>query len=454
MLNNFFKLEQRATSITTEVIAGVTTFITMAYILAVMPTLLANTGMSKETVFFATCLGAGLVTIVMGLVVNCPIALGPGLGLGAYFASVAASQGGIPWQIALGGVFIAGIIFFILTITHVRQILVAAIPGCLKHALTVGIGLFITLIGLKMSHVVTVTTHIGPSLEKITAAHGMANLSFFEWDLNLGSFTRPDTLLAFIGLAITATLFTLKVRGSILIGIIISALIGIPLGLTNVHDIHFSLPALNSLNIGAFDIKNAFNFGLISIIFTFVFVGLMDTFATLVSISSKAGLLDDSKNGGSRLISRAMMVDSIGLCVCTFFGLPALTEYLESLAGISAGGRTGLTSVVTGVLFLLSLFLSSLFIIIPSAAVAPVLILLGTFMISNIQNIDFGDFSEGLPAFLTIIIMPFTYSIANGISAGVVFYVLLKLVSGKWREIHWMMYILLLLIILRFTYFI
>ena len=451
MLNKIFKLNERSTTVATEVFAGMTTFITMAYVLAVMPAMLANTGMDKEAVFFATCLSAGLVSIAMGFIVNFPIALAPGMGLGAYFATVAATQGGIPWQIALGAVFISGVIFLILTLTRIRQILVEAIPDSLKHALTIGIGLFITLIGLKMSHMVMVTTHLGPSLNEITISHGMAQLSFFEWDLTLGNFAKPDTLLALIGLVITSALITLKIRGAILIGIIISTAIGIPLGLTNISEIHFALPSMQNLNIGAMDIKSAFNVGMASLIFTFTFVGLMDTFGTLVSTADKAGIL--GKNDNSSLIGKAMFVDSVGACFGAFLGVPALTVYLESMAGISAGGRTGLAAITTGIFFLLSLVLSSLFILIPNAATAPVLILVGLFMISSIKNIDFGDFSEGLPAFLTIIIMPFTYSIANGISAGIIFYVLLKNISGKWREVHWMMYVLMLLIVLRFGYF-
>ncbi|HBS52130.1 MAG TPA: guanine permease [Coxiellaceae bacterium] len=451
MLNKFFKLNERSTTVTTEVLAGITTFVTTAYILAVMPAVLANTGMAKESVFLATCLSSGLITIAMGLIVNFPLVLGPGMGLVAYFTAVAAAQGGIPWQTALGAVFIAGIIFLILTLTRIRQILVVAIPDSLKHALTIGIGLFITIIGLKMSHMIMVTTHLGPSLSDITASHGVAQLSFFEWDLTLGNFAKPDVLLALIGLVIISALITLKVKGAILIGIIINTLIGIPLGLTNIHDINFALPSMQNLNIGAMDVKSAFNIGLASLIFTFTFIGLMDTFSTLVSTTNKSGILN--KNDSSSLVGKAMFVDSVGACFGAFLGVPALTVYLESMVGISAGGRTGLTAVTTGVFFLLSLVLSSLFIIIPNAATAPVLILVGIFMISSIKNIDFEDFTEGLPAFLTIIVMPFTYSIANGISAGIVFYVLLKNISGKWREVHWMMYVLMLLVVLRFTYF-
>jgi adenine/guanine/hypoxanthine permease len=451
MLNKIFKLDENTTTVSTEVLAGITTFITMAYVLAVMPAMLAGTGMDKGAVFFATCLSAGIISIAMGFFANLPVALAPGMGLGAYFATVAAQNGGIPWQIALGAVFISGAILFILTVTRIRQILVEAIPSSLKYALTIGIGIFITLIGLKMSHLVEVVTHLGPSLKEMHNSNGIMHLSFFEWDLALGNFANSDTLLALVGLAITSALVALRVKGAFLIGIIISALIGIPLGLTNIHSIHFGLPEWSSLNLYAMDIKGVLNVGMISVIFTFTFVALMDTFGTLISTAQKAGVLE--KENGKRLISRAMFVDSLGACFGAFLGAPTLTEYLESIVGISAGGKTGLTAVTTGIFFLLSLALSSLFISIPAAATAPALILLGSFMISSVQHIDFQDFSEGLPAFLTIVIMPFTYSIANGISAGIVFYVLLKLVTGKWRKIHWMMYLLTALIALRFVYF-
>ena len=451
MLNKLFKLNENATTATTEILAGITTFVTMAYVLAVVPAILANTGMSKEAVFFATCLSAGLVSIAMGVFVNLPVALGPGMGVVAYFATLTASQGVVSWQVALGSVFISSVVFFLLTITHICRILVDAIPDSLKHALTVGIGLFITFIGLKMSHIVRALTHIGSSLHAINASHGVANLAFFEWDLTLGNFANPDTLLALIGLIITAVLIVLRVRGAILLGIISSTLIGIPLGLTNMHGVHFGFPDWHSLNIGSMDIKSAFNIGLVSIIFTFTFVILMDVFATLVSTTHKAKILKSQKQG-SLLINKGMSVAAIGSCFSSFLGVPPLAVYLESMAGISAGGKTGLTAVTTGVFFLLSLMLSSLFISIPNAATAPALILVGAFMISSVQHIDFQDFSERLPAFLTIVIMPFTYSIANGISAGIVFYVLLKVAVGKWYKVHWMLYVLTALIALRFIY--
>ncbi|MCL5260864.1 MAG: NCS2 family permease [Gammaproteobacteria bacterium] len=450
MLNKIFKLRDNATTLTTEILAGLTTFVTMAYVLAVLPAMLAGTGMAKEPVFFATCIGAGLISIVMGLFVNIPVALAPGMGLGAFFATIAAQSGGIHWDVALGAVFISGIIFIILTVTRVRIILVEAIPHSLKQATTVGIGLFLTLIGCKMSHLVVVNTHLGPALSTIVQNHGIAHLSFFEWDLSLGNFTHPDTLLATIGLAVTAVLIALQVRGAILFGIVIATLIGIPLGLTDINHIAFSFPSIEHLNINALNIKQALNAGLISIIFTFVFVGLMDTFATLIATITKAGLM--GKPDSKRMIRRAMLVDATGSSFAAFLGIPTISYYIESMAGIGAGGKTGLTAVIAGLLFLIALVLSPIFLIVPTAATAPALIIIGTFIISSIHEIELNDFTEALPAFLTMVLMPFTYNIANGISAGIVFYVLLKLITKKHKQIHWMMYVLSALILARYMF--
>ena len=452
MLNTLFQLDKNSTNISTEILAGITTFVTMAYILAVIPAILADSGLGKEAVFFATCLSAGLISIAMGVFVNLPVVLGPGMGVVAYFATLTAAQGVISWQVALGVVFIASIIFFLLTITQVCKILVTAIPDSLKHAVTIGIGLFITFIGLKMSHVVRAVTHMGASLNEVNAGNGVANLAFFEWDLTLGNFANADTLLALIGLIVTSALIVLRTRGAILLGIVFSTLVGIPMGLTDVHTMHIGLPSWHNLNIGAMDIKGALNMSLLAIIFTVTFIVLLDTFGTLVSTTYRAKIFT-TKNNGSAVINKGMSVGALGSCFSTFLGVPALAVYLESMAGISVGGKTGLTAVTAGILFLFSLMFSSIFIAIPHAATAPALILVGAFMISSVQHIDFQDFSEGLPAFLTIVLMPFTYSIANGISAGIVFHVLLKVVAGNWRKVHWMMYILTILIIVRFIYF-
>lgn len=447
MLESHFRLRERGTDWSTEVIAGLTTFMTMAYILAINPSILSSTGMSKDAVFFATCVGAGLVTIAMGLFVNFPLALAPGMGLNAYFAVVASQNGGIPWPVALGAVFISGVIFLILTVTQVRQLLVDAIPHSLKKAITVGIGLFITIIGLKLSHLATIAVHLGPSLQEVSQK-GLGHLRYFEWDLLLGSLTRPDTLLAIIGLLFTATLMARGVKGAMLLGILGTTLLGIPLGVTHLSEFSFSWPAFGQLNVGAMDLKGAFEMGLVSVVLTFTFVELFDTFGTLIGTANKAGLLDE--HGKSPLIGKAMLVDAFGVSLGAFLGTSTITSYIESAAGIGAGGKTGLTAVTTGSLFLCALVLAPFFKLIPDAATAPALIMVGVLMVSAIKDIDWEDFSESLPAFLTMTLMPFTYNIANGIAGGIVFYTSLKLVTGKARSVHWLMYLLTILVVWRY----
>lgn len=453
MLEQLFKLKENKTTVRTEVVAGLTTFMTMAYILFLNPNILSATGMDKNAVFFATAAAAGLVTIAMGLFVNFPIALAPGMGLNAFFAAVAAQHVGMPWQVALGAVFISGIIFVILTVTKVRQILVLAVPNSLKRAITVGIGLFITIIGLKLSELTIVKAGpvIPPTLEALQK-DGVATLKFFEWNSFLGSFHNPATMLTLIGLAITAVLMANRVKGSLLIGILASTLIGIPMGVTVIPEnfTPFALPDFGNLYVGELDILGALNMGIWTVVFTFTFVELFDTFGTLVGTADKAGLLDEK--GQSPKIGRAMLVDALGVSFGAFMGTSTVTAYVESAAGIGEGGRTGLTAVTTGVLFLLALALAPLAGLIPSAATAPALIIVGVLMASAVRDINFDDFTEGFPAFMTFALMPFTYSIANGIAAGIIFYTGLKVLSGRAKEVHWMMYILFALVVTRFIF--
>jgi AGZA family xanthine/uracil permease-like MFS transporter len=453
MLDNFFKLTQNKTSVKTEIVAGITTFMTMAYILFLNPNILSVTGMDKNAVFFATAISAGFVTIAMGLAVNFPIALAPGMGLNALFATVALAGVGMPWRIALGAVFISGIIFIILTVTKVRQMLVVAVPTSLKLAITVGIGLFISIIGLKLSEIMTATTSVIPTtLAAMSKSGGMATLKFFEWNICIGSFKNPSMALCLIGLAITAILMARKTKGSLLIGIILTTLIGIPMGVTIIpeHFVFFSLPDLHHLAIGALDIKGALNMGIWTVVFTFTFVELFDTFGTLVGTAHKAGLID--KDGNSPKIGRAMLVDALGVSFGALMGTSTVTTYVESAAGIGEGGRTGLTAITTGVLFLLALLIAPLATMIPNAATAPALIIVGVLMASSVTDIDFNDFTEGFPAFITFVLMPFTYSIANGIAGGIVFYTLLKVVTGKAKQVHWMMYLLFALVVARYIF--
>jgi AGZA family xanthine/uracil permease-like MFS transporter len=453
MFEKLFKLSENKTSIRTEIIAGITTFMTMAYILFLNPNILSATGMDKNAVFFATAISAAFVTIAMGLVVNFPIALAPGMGLNALFATVALAGVGMPWQVALGAVFISGIIFIILTVTKVRQILVVAVPNSLKRAITVGIGLFITIIGFKLSEIMTVTTTaIPPTIEAMGKSGGIATLKFFEWNIGMGSFHNPAMLLCIIGLAITAVLMAMRVKGSLLIGIVVTTIIGIPMKVTMIPEnaAFFSLPDFSNLAVGALDIKGALSMGIWTVVFTFTFVELFDTFGTLVGTAGEAGLID--KEGKSPKIGKAMLVDAFGVSFGALMGTSTVTAYVESAAGIGEGGRTGLTAVTTGILFLLALVISPLATMIPNSATAPALIIVGVLMASSVLDIDFKDFTEGFPAFMTFVLMPLTYSIANGIAGGIIFYVILKVATGKAKQVHWMMYLLFTLVVIRYLF--
>lgn len=453
MLEKYFELSARKTDVKTEVMAGITTFMTMAYILFVNPSILGSAGMDKNAVLLATALGAGFVTIMMGVFVNYPIALAPGMGLNAFYAFTVILGMGVPWQVALGAVFISGIIFLILTVTKVRQLLVEGIPTSLKHAITVGIGLFITIIGLKLSGIMSIRLSlIPPTLEKIVAAKGNGTPMHFETILEMGKLADPSVLLAVFGLMLIAVLMARQVRGSMLIGILATTILGIMMGVVKVPA-GFSPVAIPNFSKNAFlalDIMGALHMGLLTIIFTFTFVELFDTMGTLVGTATKAGLMD--KSGKFPGIGKAMLVDATGVSLGAMLGTSSITAYVESAAGIGAGGRTGLTAVVCGLLFILALFFTPLAGLIPDAATAPALIIVGALMMESVRHIEFDDFTESLPAFLTIALMPFTYSIANGISAGLVMYPLLKLISGRGREVHWIIYILAILVIARFIF--
>ena len=425
----------------------------MAYILFLNPNILSATGMDPNAVFFATAISAAFVTIAMGLVVNFPIALAPGMGLNALFATVALAGVGMPWRVALGAVFISGLIFILLTVTRIRQILVVAVPNSLKRAITVGIGLFITIIGFKLSEIMVVNTTVIPTtVETMGKSGGAAALKFFEWNVGIGSFTNMSMMLCLIGLTITAILMALRVKGSLLIGIIATTLLGIPMGVTVIPQ-NFSpvsLPDFSNLAVGALDIKGALNMGIWTVVFTFTFVELFDTFGTLVGTASKAGLID--KEGKSPKIGKAILVDAFKISFDAIMGTSTVTAYVESAAGISEGGRTGLTAITTGLLFLLALIIAPLATIIPNAATAPALIIVGVLMASSVLEINFEDFTEGFPAFMTFVLMPLTYSIANGIAGGIFFYTILKVASGKAKQVHWMMYALFVLVVVRYIF--
>ncbi|AJQ28317.1 MULTISPECIES: NCS2 family permease [Pelosinus] len=450
MLERLFKLSERNTNVQTEVMAGITTFMTMAYILFVNPSILGSAGMDKNAVLLATAIGSAVVTMMMGIFVNYPIALAPGMGLNAFYAFTVVIGMGISWQVALGAVFISGIIFLILTLTQVRQLLIEGMPNSLKHAITVGIGLFITIIGLKLSGIMNIRLSlIPPTLEKIVAAKGNGSPLSFETIIELGKLADHHVLLAVFGLIFISILMARKVKGAMLFGILISTLVGISMGVVNVPTgfVPVAIPDFSNNAFFALDIPGAISMGLTTIIFTFTFVELFDTMGTLVGTTSKAGLM--KKDGKIPGIGKAMLVDATGVSLGAVLGTSTITAFVESAAGVGAGGRTGLTAVVCGVLFLLALFFTPVVALIPDAATAPALIIVGSLMMESVKHIDFGDFTEAMPAFMTIIMMPFTYSIANGISFGLVLYPLLKLITGRGREVHWIVYILAVLVVVR-----
>jgi len=453
MLDRFFKLSERKTNVQTEVMAGITTFMTMAYILFVNPSILGAAGMDKNAVLLATAIGSGLVTIMMGVFVNYPIALAPGMGLNAFYAFTVVIGMGVSWQAALGAVFISGLIFILLTLTKVRQLLVEGMPHSLKHAITVGIGMFITIIGLKISGIMSIRLSlIPPTLEKIVTGHGNGTPMYFETMIEMGKVADKGVLLALFGLLFMGVLIARNIKGSMLIGIIATTLLGIAMGIVKVPTgfVPVSIPDFSNNAFFALDIAGALSMGLMTIIFTFTFVELFDTMGTLVGTTSKAGLMD--KDGKIPNIGKAMLVDATGVSLGSVLGTSTITAFVESAAGVAAGGRTGLTAVVCGVLFFLALFFTPIVSLIPDAATAPALIIVGALMMEGVRHIDFTDFTEAMPAFMTIVMMPFTYSIANGISFGLVLYPLLKLITGRQKEVHWIVYVLAILVIIRLVF--
>ncbi|MBP2001731.1 AGZA family xanthine/uracil permease-like MFS transporter [Paenibacillus shirakamiensis] len=452
-MERFFKLRENGTTVKTEIIAGLTTFMTMAYILFVNNIFLGpdGAGIPKDGVFFATTVGAGLITILMGLFVNIPIALAPGMGLNAYFMTVVlSSNGAITWQAALGAVFISGIIFIILTVTKVRQLLIAAVPSSIKSAITVGIGLFVAVIGFKMSNLMV--AHLSGVDDPSKTVLG-SSMNFAIGDL----VHSHDVQLTLIGLILIAILLTLRVKGALLIGIVITTLIGIPMGVTDLKGLSGAhwIPTFDNLAVGQLDLAGAFKIGLFEIVFIFTFVELFDTFGTLVGTATKIGLMDN-KEEGEKKIGKAMLVDAVGVSAGAVLGTSTITSFVESTAGVAEGGRTGLTSVTTGILFLLALFIAPLAGVVPSAATAPALIIVGVMMMSQVRNIEWDDFLHAFPAFLTIVLMPFTGGIANGISAGIVSYVILAFFTNVFTKnkvkIHWLMWVLAVLIIFRYIF--
>ena len=451
MLEKFFKLKENGTNVRTEVVAGVTTFMTMAYILAVNPSILSASGMDAQAVLIATAIASFIGTICMALLANYPFALAPGLGLNAYFAYTVCGSMGYSWQIALFAVFVEGLIFIVLSLTNVREAIFNAIPLQLKKVVSVGIGLFIAFIGLQNAGIVVNNDSTLVSIVDFTADFHTSGIS---------------ALLAVIGIFIIAVLYVKKVKGAILIGIFATWILGIICQLTGLYVVtpdagYYSLiPAWSSFNLGAIssvfgqcfkaDFSSLRAFDFVAIVCAFLFVDIFDTLGTLIGCATKADMLD--KEGKLPRIKEALLADAIATTAGAVLGTSTTTTFVESSAGVAEGGRTGLSSVVTGLLFLLAVFLSPIFITIPSFATAPALLFVGFLMISAVTAIDFNDFTEAVPAYLALIAMPLTYSISEGIAAGVISYVVINLISGKAKKITPLMYVLAVLFICKFIF--
>lgn len=455
MLEKLFALKERNTTVTTEIIAGLTTFITMAYILFLAPNLLGIAGMDRDAVLIATALGGGIVTIFMGLYVNYPICLAPGVGLLAFYAFTVVLGMGIPWQVALGAVFISGIVFLILTLTTIRQHIVEGIPASMKIAITVGIGLFITIIGLKLSGLMTIALSLQPdSLAKIVEANGHGAPGASETILTMGNLADPQVLLALFGLLFTAVLMARNIQGSFLIGAIVTSVLAYVTGNATLPE-NFTIMSIPDFSKAAFfqlDISSAMHMGLVTIIFSFTFVELFDSMGTLIGTATKAGIANP-KEGKFPGLGKAMTVDALGVSFGAVLGASTITAFVESAAGVGAGGRTGLTAVTCGILFILSLFFAPLITLVPNCATAPILILVGALMMEPIRDIDFSDWTEAFPSFIVIALMPFTYSIANGVAAGLIMYPLLKIIAGRTKEVHWIMYPLAIIVLVRYIWY-
>lgn len=424
-----FKLSSFQTDNRTEIMAGLTIFMTMLYVLIVVPGMLAGAGMPKGPVTVATILMIGIVTIIMGLFTNRPFALAPGLGSVAFLAVTLVTAEEIPWQTGMGMVFISGMLFLLFTVLGLRQLIVRLMPPAIKLSIGAGVGLFIALIGFRNAGLVVAS-------EKANS-------------LQMGDIGSPEAILALIGFLIMSVLLARKVRGHLLIGIVVTTIIGIPMGITKLPDSIFSLPESVGPVLFQLDIMDALKLSYFPLILAFFVPDFFSSLGTFLGVAAKGNMLD--KNGDLPQIDKPFIVDAGGTVLGSLFSVPVMTTYVESAAGVEAGGRTGLTAVSTGVLFLLTLFITPIIMIIPSAATAPALILVGLTMLSAVKNIDFSDTTESLPAFMTIVITIFTFNFGNGIAAGIISYVLIKSLGGRFKEVHPGLYVLLIPLILYFV---
>ena len=429
MLNKLFGYDPAKTTIRTEVLAGITTFLTMSYILAVNPGMFSQLeGMSAGAVFTATALAAVVGCVAMALLAKMPFGLAPGMGLNAFFVFTVCMGMGYSWQFALTAVLIEGLIFILLTITNLREAIVNAIPASLKNAIGAGIGLFIAFIGLQNAGII---------------ANNDATL------VSLGEITKGSPLLAIIGLIITGILVIKNVRGGLLIGILLTTFIGIPMGITNYQGI-ISTPHSMSDIFCQFEWQNIWSLDMLVVVFTFLFIDMFDTIGTLVGVCTKANMLNP--DGTIPRVKQAFMADAIATTVGACLGTSTTTTYVESASGVAIGGRTGLTAFVVGCCFAVALFFSPLFLAIPSAATAPILVIVGLFMMNPIKNINFDDYAESIPAFITIIMMPLAYSISDGILLGMISYVVLNILCCNFKKITPTMYVLAVLFILKYIF--
>lgn len=427
LAEKIFRLKEKKTNVKTEIMAGITTFMTMSYILAVNPQILGDAGMDKGAVFTATIIASIIAILIMALYANLPFALAPGMGLNAFFTYTVVMTMGKSWEFALAAVFIEGIIFVFLTFFNVREAIFNAIPRSLKTAVSVGIGLFIALIGLLNSTVI-VKNDVG---------------------LGLGNLVSKESFIFFIGLLIMAVLTARKTKGALLIGIVISTIIALFTGVSKLPEGGIiQLPPSLSPIAFKLDFSSMFSLEMFSVVFAFLFVDLFDTIGTLTGVATKAKMLDE--NGQLPNAGRALFADSIGTTLGALLGTSTVTTFVESATGVAEGGRTGLTALSTGFCFFLSIFFYPLITIIPAQATAAALVMVGLFMIDSIVDINFGDFTESFPAFMTIIMMPFAYSIAEGIAFGMISYASVKLLTGKGKEVSPLVYVLAIVFLLRY----
>lgn len=429
LAEKLFKLKENKTSVKTEIMAGITTFMTMSYILAVNPQILGDAGMDKGAVFTATIIASIIAILIMGFYANLPFALSSGMGLNAFFTYTVVMTMGKSWEFALAAVFIEGIVFIILSLFNVREAIFNAIPRSLKTAVSVGIGLFIALIGLLNSTVI-VKNDVG---------------------LGLGNLVSKESFIFFIGLLIMAVLTARKTKGALLIGIVISTIIAIFTGVSKLPEggIIQLPPSISPIAL-KLDFSSMLSFEMFSVVFAFLFVDLFDTVGTLTGVATKAKMLDE--NGELPNAGRALFADSIGTTLGALLGTSTVTTFVESATGVAEGGRTGLTALSAGFCFFLSIFFYPLITIIPPQATAAALVMVGLFMIDSIVDINFGDFTESFPAFMTIIMMPFAYSIAEGIAFGMISYASVKLLTGKGKEVSPLVYVLALVFLLRYIF--